>query len=57
LCEDVSKQLMATADNVVKIYQKLKENDETSEAQPEALDNIKMSLIRTYKVGIPRVIT
>lgn len=50
LCEDVSKQLMATADNVVKIYQKLKENDETSEAQPEALDNIKMSLIRTYKV-------
>lgn len=50
LCEDVSKQLVRTADNVVKIYEKLKENEEAGESQAEAMDCIKMSLIRTHKV-------
>ncbi|KAL1501244.1 hypothetical protein ABEB36_006606 [Hypothenemus hampei] len=50
LCEEVSRQLVASADNVVKIYQKLKEGEEGGDPQPEALDCIKMSLIRTHKV-------
>ncbi|XP_030764315.1 uncharacterized protein LOC115888674 [Sitophilus oryzae] len=50
LCEDVSKHLVRTADNVVKIYEKLKENEEAGESQAEAMDCIKMSLIRTHKV-------
>ncbi|XP_066252026.1 uncharacterized protein Wdr62 isoform X1 [Euwallacea similis] len=50
LCEDVSKQLVTTADNVVKIFQKLKENEDTADSQPEAINCVKMSLIKTYKV-------
>ncbi|XP_076254488.1 WD repeat domain 62 isoform X4 [Rhynchophorus ferrugineus] len=50
LCENVSKQLVKTADNVVKIYQKLKESEETGDVQPETLDCMKMSIIKTYKV-------
>ncbi|KAF7286628.1 hypothetical protein GWI33_004661 [Rhynchophorus ferrugineus] len=50
LCENVSKQLVKTADNVVKIYQKLKESEEAGDVQPETLDCMKMSIIKTYKV-------
>ncbi|XP_050299920.1 uncharacterized protein LOC126738571 isoform X2 [Anthonomus grandis grandis] len=50
LCEDVSRKLVATADNVARIYQKLRENEDAGDPQPEALDCIKMSLIKTHKV-------
>ncbi|XP_060533650.1 mitogen-activated protein kinase-binding protein 1 isoform X2 [Cylas formicarius] len=50
LCEEMSKQLVATAEAVVKIYNCLKGSEEAEEPHPEAMDCVKMSIIRTHKM-------
>uniref|UniRef100_A0AAR5Q0L6 MABP1/WDR62 second WD40 domain-containing protein n=1 Tax=Dendroctonus ponderosae TaxID=77166 RepID=A0AAR5Q0L6_DENPD len=50
LSEEVSRKLVTTIDNVVKIYQRFKENEDAGESQPEAMDRIKMSVIKSHKI-------
>ncbi|XP_074041740.1 WD repeat domain 62 isoform X2 [Leptinotarsa decemlineata] len=50
LCDDLVDQLTNTAENVVKLYDRLNEGEDSSESQIERLDRVKMSMIRTHKI-------
>ncbi|CAH1118398.1 unnamed protein product [Phaedon cochleariae] len=50
LCDDLIDQLTGTAENVVKLYDRLNEGEESNESHMEKIDKVKMSMIRTHKI-------
>lgn len=49
-CDDLMDQLVNTADNVVKLYYRLNDEDNPNESHIDRMDRMKMSVIRTHKI-------
>ncbi|VEN46369.1 unnamed protein product [Callosobruchus maculatus] len=50
LCDDLVDQLTTTAERVVKLYDRLTDEDERTDTQMDRIDKVKMSMIRTHKI-------
>nr|CAI5844434.1 unnamed protein product [Callosobruchus analis] len=50
LCDDLVDQLTTTAERVVKLYDRLNDEDERTDSQMDRIDKVKMSMIRTHKI-------
>lgn len=50
MCDDLMDQLITTAENVVKLYDRLNEEEDGNESQIDRMDRMKMSMIRTHKI-------
>ncbi|CAH1956634.1 unnamed protein product [Acanthoscelides obtectus] len=50
LCDDLVDQLTTTAEKVVKLYDRLNDDEERTDSQMDRIDKVKMSMIRTHKI-------
>lgn len=50
LCDDLMDQLITSAENVVKLYDRLNKGEDANESQIDRMDRMKLSMIRTHKI-------